>query len=102
MIIIQEASLGQDAEGSERQGPRAFESFNLTSFLNTGVLVECDPSIRAIIVKIDQENNNEFIVHDLDEQTLLVREAQLPLLKQKLEEVKLEGNNDGSASADSC
>lgn len=51
-----------------------------------GVLVECDPSIKAIILKIDQEQH-DYIVEDLDDQTLLIRESQLLRLKEKLEEV---------------
>ncbi|KAL9600489.1 MAG: hypothetical protein Q9219_003140 [cf. Caloplaca sp. 3 TL-2023] len=51
-----------------------------------GVLVECDPSIKAIILKIDQEKH-DYIVEDLDDQTLVIKETQLPRLKEKLEEV---------------
>lgn len=61
----------------------------LSSCLNTpsvGVLVECDPSIKAIILKIDQETH-EYIVEDLDDQTLVVKESQLGRLKARLEEV---------------
>ncbi|MCJ1227228.1 TFIIH complex subunit tfb5 [Toensbergia leucococca] len=50
-----------------------------------GVLVECDPSIKAIILKIDQDKHN-YIVEDLDDQTLVVKESQLHNLKGKLEE----------------
>ena len=51
-----------------------------------GVLVECDPSIKAIILKIDQDKH-DYIVEDLDDQTLMVKETQLPKLKARLEEV---------------
>lgn len=50
-----------------------------------GVLVECDPSIKAIILKIDQEKH-DFIVEDLDDQSVLVKESQLQRLKSRLEE----------------
>ncbi|KAI9699824.1 MAG: TFIIH complex subunit tfb5 [Candelina mexicana] len=50
-----------------------------------GVLVECDPAIKAIIMKIDSVNN-DFVTEDLDDQTLLVKESKLPELKQRLEE----------------
>lgn len=56
------------------------------SFL--GVLVECDPSIKAIILKIDQDKH-DYIVEDLDDQTLVVKESQLATLKARLEEVEL-------------
>ena len=48
--------------------------------------MECDPSIKAIILKIDQDKHN-YIVEDLDDQTLVVKESQLHNLKGKLEEV---------------
>lgn len=53
-----------------------------------GVLVECDPSIKAIILKIDQDKH-DYIVEDLDDQTLVIKESQLPRLKQRLEEASL-------------
>jgi TFIIH basal transcription factor complex TTD-A subunit len=52
------------------------------------VLVECDPSIKSIIVKIDSENN-EFIVEELDDQTLVIKEGTLHKLKAKLDDVSL-------------
>ncbi|KAL8685247.1 MAG: hypothetical protein Q9218_007881 [Villophora microphyllina] len=51
-----------------------------------GVLVECDPSIKAIILKIDQPLH-DYIVEDLDDQTLVIKEAKLPELKRKLDKV---------------
>ena len=53
-----------------------------------GVLVECDPSIKAIILKIDQ-SAHDYIVEDLDDQTLVIKESQLPKLKARLEEVSV-------------
>ena len=53
---------------------------------STGVLVECDPSIKAIILKIDQEKH-DYIVEDLDDQTLVIKESQLQRLKVRLGEV---------------
>ncbi|KAK0517186.1 hypothetical protein JMJ35_000341 [Cladonia borealis] len=50
-----------------------------------GVLVECDPSIKAIILKIDQDNH-DYIVEDLDDQTLVIKETQLARLKVRLSE----------------
>lgn len=51
-----------------------------------GVLIECDPSIKSIIVNIDSENH-DFIIEDLDEERVVVKENMVPLLKQKLEDV---------------
>ncbi|PNY21665.1 RNA polymerase II transcription factor B subunit 5 [Tolypocladium capitatum] len=53
-----------------------------------GVLIECDPSIKSIIVNIDSDNH-EFIIEDLDEERVVVKENMVPLLKQKLEDVRL-------------
>ncbi|KAI9710603.1 MAG: TFIIH complex subunit tfb5 [Chrysothrix sp. TS-e1954] len=50
-----------------------------------GVLVECDPSIKAIIMKIDSEHH-DFIIDDLDDETVVVKESKLPELKQRLKE----------------
>ena len=58
----------------------------LVIFNEIGVLVECDPSIKAIILKIDQEKH-DYIVEDLDDQTLVIKESQLQRLKDRLEEV---------------
>ena len=51
-----------------------------------GVLVECDPSIKSIIVKIDSEDH-AFIVEELDDQTLVIKENMLSVLKMRLEDV---------------
>jgi TFIIH basal transcription factor complex TTD-A subunit len=51
-----------------------------------GVLVQCDPSIKSIIVKIDSEKN-DFIVEELDDQTLVIKEGMLQILKMRLNEV---------------
>ena len=52
-----------------------------------GVLVQCDPSIKAIILKADAAKN-EYIVEDLDDQTLVVKENQLKALKAYLDQVR--------------
>lgn len=53
-----------------------------------GVLIECDPSIKSIIVNIDSDNH-DFIIEDLDEERVVVKENMVPLLKQKLEDVSI-------------
>jgi len=50
------------------------------------VLIECDPSIKSIIVKIDSENH-DFIVEELDDQNLVIKENMLAILKAKLEDI---------------
>jgi len=49
------------------------------------VLVECDPSIKSIIVNIDSESH-DYILEDLDDQRVVVLENKVAQLKQKLEE----------------
>lgn len=51
------------------------------------MLIECDPSIKSIIVNIDSDNH-DFIIEDLDEERVVVKENMVPLLKQKLEDVR--------------
>ncbi|KAG4419895.1 TFIIH complex subunit tfb5 [Cadophora malorum] len=51
-----------------------------------GVLVECDPSIKSIIMKIDAQDH-AFIVEELDDQTLVIKENMLSILKQKLDDI---------------
>ncbi|KAF2155084.1 hypothetical protein K461DRAFT_291971 [Myriangium duriaei CBS 260.36] len=49
-----------------------------------GVLVQCDASIKAILVKIDSEHNNDFIVVDIDDETLLIKNGKHEELKALL------------------
>ncbi|GAM41106.1 RNA polymerase II [Talaromyces pinophilus] len=49
-----------------------------------GVLVECDPSVKAIILKYDEEKH-DYIVEDLDDDRhLVIKESQLQNLKERL------------------
>ncbi|KAM0285666.1 hypothetical protein ACHAQA_001936 [Verticillium albo-atrum] len=50
-----------------------------------GVLVECDPSIKSIIVNIDS-SNHDFIIEDLDDQRVVVKENMVGELKRRLDE----------------
>ncbi|SZF02701.1 unnamed protein product [Blumeria hordei] len=54
--------------------------------IRIGVLVECDPSIKAIIVKIDS-SSHAYIVEELDDQTLVIKENMLGQLKRQLDEI---------------
>lgn len=52
-----------------------------------GVLVECDPSVKAIILKYDEEKH-DYIVEDLDDDRhLVIKESQLQNLKERLGQV---------------
>jgi len=49
-----------------------------------GVLIECDPSVKAIILKYD-EDRHDYIVEDLgDDRHLVIKESQLQNLKARL------------------
>lgn len=51
-----------------------------------GTLVECDPSIKSIIISIDKEDN-EYIIEDLDESHLVVKDNMVAKLKTELDKV---------------
>lgn len=52
------------------------------------MLVQCDPSIKAIIVQIDSEKH-DIIIEDLDDETVMVKQEKLDELKRKLGEVSI-------------
>ena len=52
-----------------------------------GVLVETDASIHAIIVRIDQEHKNDFIIEDIDDENLLIKKDRYETLKNLLQTV---------------
>jgi len=64
-----------------------------------GVLIQCDPSIKAIISKIDSAHN-DFIIEDLDDETVVVKESKLQELKERLREMlrdtQMEVDDSGS------
>ncbi|KAK9475425.1 TFIIH subunit TTDA/Tfb5 [Dipodascopsis tothii] len=49
-----------------------------------GVLVECDPSIKTLIMNLDARMHN-IIIADLDDEHLVVDERQVAYIKQQLE-----------------
>lgn len=53
----------------------------------SGTLVQCDPSIKAIISKINEENGGLYISEDIDDETCLINTKKLDELKQKLKDV---------------
>jgi TFIIH basal transcription factor complex TTD-A subunit len=52
------------------------------------VLVECEPAIKTLIISIDSANH-DYIIEDLDEQRLVIKENMVQLLKSKLEDVSI-------------
>jgi TFIIH basal transcription factor complex TTD-A subunit len=55
--------------------------------ISKGTLVQCDPSIKAIISKINEENGGLYISEDIDDETCLINTKKLDELKQKLKDV---------------
>jgi hypothetical protein len=53
----------------------------------TGVLVECDASIKAIIVKINAEDQNAYIIEDIDDEHVLIQASKHAQLKARLNAV---------------
>ncbi|KAG9512536.1 hypothetical protein KCU71_g8816, partial [Aureobasidium melanogenum] len=51
-----------------------------------GILIQCDPSIKAIISKINEESGGIYISEDIDDETCLVNTKKLDELKQKLKD----------------
>ncbi|KAI5359323.1 Putative TFIIH subunit TTDA/Tfb5, TFB5-like superfamily protein [Septoria linicola] len=64
--------------------------FRLMLTAKLGVLVQCDPSIKAIIVRIDQDNSHSIIIEDIDDEHVLVNAKKhddlKALLKDKLKD----------------
>lgn len=54
--------------------------------MSQGTLVECDPSIKSIIISIDKKNN-DYIIEDLDETHLVIKDNMVNSLKQELDRV---------------
>ena len=50
-----------------------------------GVLIQCDASIKAIINKIDSQHH-DFILEDLDDEAVVIKESKLAELKNKLKD----------------
>ncbi|KAH8902748.1 nucleotide excision repair, TFIIH, subunit [Coniochaeta sp. PMI_546] len=51
-----------------------------------GILVECEPSIKSIIINIDRQNH-DYIIEDLDETHLVIKENMLARLKMNIEDM---------------
>ena len=50
--------------------------------------MKCDPSIKALILNIDKDFGNRYVIEDLgDEEHLLVKNDQIHDLKRRVQEV---------------
>lgn len=54
-----------------------------------GTLVKCDASIKAMLIDIDSKHHETFIIEDLDEEHVLVKDTMVAELKQRLQGVGL-------------
>ncbi|KAM7185403.1 TFIIH subunit TTDA/Tfb5 [Naviculisporaceae sp. PSN 640] len=50
-----------------------------------GVLIECEPAIKSIIMHLDSLTK-DIIIEDIDDCRLVVKENMVDIVKQKLEE----------------
>ncbi|ODV86163.1 hypothetical protein CANARDRAFT_6656 [[Candida] arabinofermentans NRRL YB-2248] len=51
-----------------------------------GTLVQCDPSIKALIVRIDSDYR-DIVIEELDDTHLLVDPSKIPFIKQELNRI---------------
>ncbi|GAB1729090.1 hypothetical protein KC367_g429 [Hortaea werneckii] len=49
-----------------------------------GVLIECDPSIKAIIMKIDREQQHRIVMEEIDDEHVLIQNDKHDELKELL------------------
>ncbi|TKA30756.1 hypothetical protein B0A50_02476 [Salinomyces thailandicus] len=66
-----------------------------------GVLIECDPSIKAIIVKIDLEHHNDIVIVDIDDEHVLIKNDKHELLKQLLKDALKDTVREAEDSSES-
>lgn len=57
-----------------------------------GTLIQCDSSIKAIIVKINAEHQNDIIIEDIDDEHVLIKTEKHPQLKRLLDDVSPDEN----------
>ncbi|KAI5302328.1 TFIIH complex subunit tfb5 [Ascosphaera pollenicola] len=65
----------------------------------TGVLIDCDPSVKAVILKLDAERGNSYVVHDLEgERWLVVKEGRLG--EQEIDRKLMQPEEDDSSGGE--
>jgi len=57
--------------------------------ISPGILIECDESIKAMIVKIDKQHNHDFIIENIDDKHALIKADRHEELKELLKKVSL-------------
>lgn len=51
--------------------------------------MQCDPSIKAIILQINAEQKNDIVIEDIDDEHVLIKTAKHQELKRLLNQVRL-------------
>jgi TFIIH basal transcription factor complex TTD-A subunit len=84
--LSQPSCLALNKVGVPRQKDHNMTRNKLT--MTKGVLVHCDASIKAIIMKINSEDGNIYIIEDIDDEHILIQESKHAQLKQRLNAVR--------------
>lgn len=50
--------------------------------------MQCDPSIKAIILQINAEQKNDIVIEDIDDEHVLIKTAKHQELKRLLNQVR--------------
>ncbi|KAK4919540.1 hypothetical protein LTR66_016784 [Elasticomyces elasticus] len=70
-----------------------------------GVLLQCDPPQMAMILKINKEENNAYIIEEISTQVCLVKEVNVERLKQRVKELMdsamgMDGDDEENVDSD--
>lgn len=52
-----------------------------------GVLLQCDPPQMAMILKLNRESNNAYVVEEIDDRTCLIKETRVEELKARVKSI---------------
>lgn len=52
-----------------------------------GVLLQCDPPQMAMILKLNRESNNAYVLEEIDDRTCLVKESRVEELKDRVKSI---------------
>lgn len=63
-----------------------------------GMLIKCDPSIKSLIVKIDQDYR-DIVIEELDDTHLLIDPSKLTFVKQELNRILADNAYDAIEEA---
>ncbi|KAJ5077033.1 general transcription factor iih subunit 5 [Anaeramoeba ignava] len=52
-----------------------------------GLLLECDPTIKKYITKLNEESQEKFIIHDLGPTLLLINPSAKEMIQRKVDQL---------------